>query len=998
MEGILGDLPWTSERSSCQAPSLERLNTTPTFLYSKDHHDFRWTLEGAAVWYSCDGIERFAAFMQSSLFFDLLAAFLDDNINPNDFTTNGLIDLNTAAADGKFRKWRAKISCLSYLAQKRAYDISERLIGFGSDNCDLFEKLTDRFGENRTFDLVALSVRLLLNLLSEVLDDTIHLISAPRGGIWNSFVSGPFLKISPSNKPGPIGMRVKTEIFTDHLPYMDKETLRRHLGRQLNRFSPIPSGVGEGGQAARFLFNTFVSNGWCPYRARELCQSYDYSVLNSLASLKRKVPASENHRMCLQEGRCCSHNIVLTRPDEYPFDHQDHGDHDACDFVHVSIEEVINIIDSGSIPLISLAREGALDLKVVRCTPFIAYTAISHVWSDGRGNPQSNSLPGCILLWLRKLICESYDSNHSPFYDERSPMSVAISQMSAYLHARPYGWKDKKRIYFWMDTLCIPSPSSSRSEERNKDLKFLAMKHITPIFAGATNTLVLEKELQASRFPDPGQLSPDEFAARVLSSKWMQRGWTLEEGSLSMHVVFQMTGKPYPMLAALTHALPILKRHQSPLVRANLNIRRTIPLMLKRSLLEEKQELTNTYPWRASSFMKFYRVHQFAWAWNALLGRSTTKPGDTVLIFANLLDFNVSDMKKTPSDQRLKLLIQSCDELPLSLLYNEPSLPDELGWIPSHIEGSHLTAGAAIRRMSSKGNDQKVTYRIDRSGCDRKSLLILHAPGNHSSFPNRHPCIVRFQSLVDSNLEEEYIVQVHQRTSQERDISHHTSHGSYIVIDLTAGTSSKLGFRGRGVCLKIKSFTKETSHVSYDIPLTAWTSEQTQSVLRPHKVFPIVHTSHVRYSHRILLQTEDASTWCKPLVRRPTLSLSTPISLAIGFIVFFAVLIAVMYAFGRLILVIRHALDTDTSRPSAITLGLLFVYAPLLVIFVMHPVQRYAAIFTYLRWLRSFEDEEDRERRRNAQPSVKRYLRQLWRRLWRGADGTRDVDREIHLV
>ncbi len=52
------------------------------------------------------------------------------------------------------------------------------------------------------------------------------------------------------------------------------------------------------------------------------------------------------------------------------------------------------------------------------------------------------------------------------------------------------------------------------------------------------------------------------------------------------------------------------------------------------------------------------------------------------IIFANLLDFNVHFLMSVPHDERLKLLIQNHDELPLSFLYNVGSWLTHLGNTP----------------------------------------------------------------------------------------------------------------------------------------------------------------------------------------------------------------------------------------------------------------------------------------------------------------------------
>lgn len=896
MEGILCDRPRiSSERTGFWVPRLKIINNAPTFAYAKEHNEFRWTSHAGDIWHGCDRIETVAAFMQSSLFFGLLAAFLNDNValDPDDFTADGHIELNTTKADARFRRWRARCSLLGHSAQKQARAVIQSLITFASKNSEVFEEVADRFGDDETFDRIALSVRLLINLLSEISNDTFALIGPPSGMwrnwarvIWsrprNQYRNWIYWTKADSEMLEEHGWRysngsndsnaiyrpkLDSNMRDDYVVLMGEERLSGYLCDHPNRLRPFSSGVDRGGRAARLLYHVFLTNGWCPYRALQLCRSYDYLFLNLLAGQKRPFPPGEDHTKCLDMQRCRAHNIDLARPEEYPVAHHEHGVDQRCDNVHIPVDELIDIIESGSIPLISLSREGPLDLQVVRCTPFIAYTAISHVWSDGMGNPQSNSLPECQLLRLRKLICDSYDPKKSPFYDDSSFSSraaaIIAARVSRAMHAEPYGKLDKQRVYFWMDTLCIPILTGSGSQQRNKDLKFMAMKHLTPIFAGATNTLVLEKGLQAVGLSDSSQLSGDEFAGLVLSSKWMQRGWTLEEGALSMHVVFHMAGQLYPMVESLYHALPHIERHQSPLVRADIKCRRMIPLILKRSLLEEKQQLANTAPAKAYRIYKHLRILQFVWTWNSLLERSVTKREDGALILANLLDFNVSALKMEPAEEQLRLVIQSCEELPLSLLYNTgPRLcgPGEPGWIPEYIEGDRLTTGAVMRQIKLRADDGMVTYSIDRSGCDPRSLCFLHLSPDDSRFHGGPLFIAQFEKVSDSRLEEEYVIQVLQKTSEashEQEIPGHRqslARGACVVIDLRDRAYSRHGFAGRGARLWIKSRMKNGVVLEYDAPLTAWTLEQWQYRFGPLGDIPRAVMAHIPFSQSLHLK------------------------------------------------------------------------------------------------------------------------------------------------
>ena len=55
----------------------------------------------------------------------------------------------------------------------------------------------------------------------------------------------------------------------------------------------------------------------------------------------------------------------------------------------------------------------------------------------------------------------------------------------------------------------------------------------------------------------------------------------------------------------------------------------------------------------------------------------------------------------------------------------------------------------------------------------------------------------------------------------------------------------------------------------------------------------------------------------------------------------------------------------------------IFTPIPLMFAIVFAPVQRKLAIFAYLKWLRSFEDEDERLRRRNTPSRLQRFLAQF---------------------
>lgn len=315
----------------------------------------------------------------------------------------------------------------------------------------------------------------------------------------------------------------------------------------------------------------------------------------------------------------------------------------------------------------------------------------------------------------------------------------------------------------------------------------------------------------------------------------MQRGWTLEEGSLAQTCVFQVMEEPYEMSKSLKNRVPQVKLHRSPLKRALINARRLMPLLLNRALSDEKRRLTIDPRYsRTLRLTKLLRVAQFVRIWNSLLERSTTETEDGPFIFANLLDFNVSRLNSIPQDERLKVLIQNCDELPLSLLYNTgPRIYDEehpeLGWIPKSIDGSHLVLGAVLRRINPKRKDQ-VKYEIDRSDSDPGSMMIWRIKALPvQSTP--YDIEVFEESTKDG---QKYFIEMQQSAIQMQGgggvqlgtrEAHTQASDTCMVIDLACGTASSRGFAGRGVCFHIDSCYGKEMSLKYDRPLIAWTAE-----------------------------------------------------------------------------------------------------------------------------------------------------------------------------
>lgn len=88
-----------------------------------------------------------------------------------------------------------------------------------------------------------------------------------------------------------------------------------------------------------------------------------------------------------------------------------------CQSLSVPYDDLLDIARKGEIPIISVVEQTRPDLASVyrfQVHPrrkLSKYVAISHVWSDGLGNPEENALPLCQVKKLQAII-ESVHESH----------------------------------------------------------------------------------------------------------------------------------------------------------------------------------------------------------------------------------------------------------------------------------------------------------------------------------------------------------------------------------------------------------------------------------------------------------------------------------------------------------------------------------------------------------------------------------------------------------
>ncbi|CVL07318.1 uncharacterized protein FMAN_15389 [Fusarium mangiferae] len=228
--------------------------------------------------------------------------------------------------------------------------------------------------------------------------------------------------------------------------------------------------------------------GYCPYQVetcdREYLSQGNLGLRWYLTFLDRRgIPG--DHSQCTTE-KCVGYQV-----DESTYETRHLFDRD-CDSELISLSHgfavnlVLSCVRRGGTPLIRIDWPFFRIFQTgVDEGPTPPYVAISHVWSEGMGNPRENALPRCQLSYLQLSASKSCP--------------------------------DIDNVHFWIDTLCIPV---GHEQERKQEIKKMAS-----IYSGAEKVVVLDKSLMNTM----SNTQREEVLIRIWRSPWASRLWTLQE-------------------------------------------------------------------------------------------------------------------------------------------------------------------------------------------------------------------------------------------------------------------------------------------------------------------------------------------------------------------------------------------------------------------------------------------------------------------------------------
>ncbi|KIW89982.1 uncharacterized protein Z519_09412 [Cladophialophora bantiana CBS 173.52] len=422
-------------------------------------------------------------------------------------------------------------------------------------------------------------------------------------------------------------------------------------------------GIGDGTPSTLWLLPQSVCQpllrrlqNWCPNRLHGFVnvQGFSIGVLWYIANLD-PPKVRDDHGTCSPQ-RCNSLHIDV---DDYDIQHIKADC--ECELISPSTKEMVRIVHRNSIALFTVqhaAGEAMLSIQDEKRTR--NYVAISHVWADGHGNLQANSLPTCVLEKLQHNVDALGISNsrvvHTPI---------------------------------WMDTICLP--------RFPLDLRRKALLHLSDIFVKAGGVLVLDSYLQAS---DSLSISPIEILARISISGWTTRLWTFSEGRLARRVWFQFRGRAVDLYDLMNnwHEELKLRIPASPLTNVSYGM---AVLHSATNLLESGQDRERPL-----------ELGQIKIAMNS---RQTSWPSDEALCLGAILQLDLSTIIDAEDSKKMAAFWRQVDSVPIGIIFTRcsPKLEDAgCRWAPATLLGG---TNSGFAKLAFQNSIEIAMYYVPRT-------------------------------------------------------------------------------------------------------------------------------------------------------------------------------------------------------------------------------------------------------------------------------------------
>ncbi|KAK6356072.1 hypothetical protein TWF718_000446 [Orbilia javanica] len=417
----------------------------------------------------------------------------------------------------------------------------------------------------------------------------------------------------------------------------------------------------------------------CPVEKAQLANS-------SPAFLCYLLSLPETNRFAGQHGDCTKTNCVGNNITEetYVTKHVD----ESCECEHdgPDIEDVKKCLRDGHIPslLISIVDGVYKGIKVKAqkveqasiwryhhtksgLAKSLDYVALSHVWSDGLGNPFANTLPRCQLR--RLAYYTNYAMKDGRARGMKGSFEKAFSKKHAFAKREGSVWEQSGdfECVLWTDTLCVPL---------EKEYRKLAIKTMNQVYRQARYVMVLDASVARHGF-----CTDEELMGRIILSTWMRRVWTLQEAILGMEKLTICTqDRVVDHVDAVERLRVTVNEGSRSLINGVLEsvailgddgfagLNGAVDIMEHSSKDFKTSDSGRPYSEKEIERKQFQRYMETIWR---LIGRrATTKEEDRVLVACNILYKDVGMVLKGDGHTgRMTALLDQLDEVPAGTIF-----------------------------------------------------------------------------------------------------------------------------------------------------------------------------------------------------------------------------------------------------------------------------------------------------------------------------------------
>lgn len=416
------------------------------------------------------------------------------------------------------------------------------------------------------------------------------------------------------------------------------------------------------------------ANGWCPHSIERIAKAASHDV-HAYACAIGTVRTQKSHAAC--SARYCKANQA---GDDFKTLHASLG----CDCPHVGpdINSIAQVLRKGSIPALAVqfpeVGDSAPIFEVKPIDKTIPYAAISHVWADGLGNPDSNTIPLCQL----QLICQALQKHTI---------------------------EEGQTLYFWLDTLCIPV------DKTLQNLRDFSIERMHNIYRDSYGVLVLDPDFDRMTMKSP----PCEVLTRVAISGWSTRLWTYQEGALPQRLFIRVSDGMID-IGDLMEQFRTGKLQLSPLQEIL-----TVGAFGASQILVPRRQSYQRDPNDSNECEIWVET-----TLSAMRDRITSRPGDEAVCAATSLGYDPSPLLKLKPDQmteqellekRMIEFLRIMPTIPIGILFSTGPRLRQKGfrWAPESFLAPH---GGVRSVMPSES-------RLEDGTIYRRPMAHLHPKG-----------------------------------------------------------------------------------------------------------------------------------------------------------------------------------------------------------------------------------------------------------------------------